>query len=62
MPTDETTLNIENRDPGRHDRSSFDCGVVRLNDFLKLSAKKRQQDDMTRVYVAVLPGETAILG
>ena len=62
MLTDETTLNIENWDPGRHDRSSFDCGVVRLNNFLKLSAKKQQKDDMTRVYVAVPPGETVILG
>lgn len=62
MLTEETAINIESWNPGRHDRSGFDCGVERLNNFLNLSAKKQQKDDMTRVYVAVLPGETAILG
>lgn len=62
MLTEETSINIESWDPGRHDRSGFDCGVERLNNFLNLSAKKQQKDDMTRVYVAVLPEDTAILG
>ena len=62
MLTEGTFINIESWNPRRHDRSRFDCGVGRLNNFLNLSAKKQQKDDMTRVYVAVLPGETAILG
>ena len=62
MLTEETSINIENWDPGRHDRSRFACGVERLNNFLNLSAKKQQKDDMTRVYVAVLPEDTTILG
>ena len=62
MLTKDTPINIENWDPGRHSRAGFDCGVERLNNFLKLSAKKQQKADMTRVYVAVEPGETRILG
>jgi len=62
MPTNEAPINIESWNPDRHDRSGFNCGVQRLNNFLSLSAKKQQKDDMTRVYVAVVPGETTILG
>ncbi|MYA89980.1 MAG: GNAT family N-acetyltransferase [Boseongicola sp. SB0662_bin_57] len=62
MLTEDTLVNIENWNPGRHDHSGFDCGVGRLNNFLKLSAKKQQKDDMSRVYVAVEPEESMILG
>ena len=62
MLTEDTFVNIENWDPARHHRTGFDCGIERLNNFLKLSAKKQQKGDMTRVYVAVEPGETRILG
>ena len=62
MLTEDTPLNIESWNPERHDRSVFDCGVERLNNFLKLSAKQQQKDGMTRVYVAVEPGQTKILG
>lgn len=62
MLTRDTPLSIERWNPVRHHRSAFDCGVERLNNFLKLSAKKQQKDDMIRVYVAVEPGETRILG
>ena len=62
MLTEDTFVNIEKWNPVRHDRSGFDCGVGRLDNFLKLSAKKQQNDDMSRVYVAVEPGETMILG
>ncbi|MEG3618153.1 GNAT family N-acetyltransferase [Magnetovibrio sp. PR-2] len=62
MLTEDTALNIENWGPQRHDRSNFDCGVDRLNNFLKLSAKKQQKDDMTRVYVVVEPEHTIVLG
>lgn len=62
MPTESADLRIESFDPARHDRAGFSCGVDRLNNYLKLSAKKQQKDDMTRVYVVVESGETAILG
>ena len=62
MLTEETSINIKSWNPERHDRSGFDCGVGRLNNFLNLSAKKQQNDDMTRVYVAVPSDETRILG
>ncbi len=62
MPTEPATLRIEDFDPARHDRAGFDCGVDRLNNYLKLSARKQQKDDMTRVYVAVEEGNPEILG
>ena len=62
MPTEPSALRIEHFDPTRHDRADFDCGVDRLNNYLKLSARKQQRDDMTRVYVVVEEGSTRILG
>jgi len=62
MLTDQSPLRIETFDPARHERDGFDCGVPRLNNYLKLSAKKQQTDDMTRVYVAVEDGKPNILG
>lgn len=56
------TVNIESWNPSRHSHKGFDCGVERLNSFLKLSAKKQQKDDMTRVHVAVEPGDIKVLG
>ena len=55
-------LRIEQFDRSRHDRAAFSCGVSRLDNFLRLSAKKQQKDDMTRVYVVVTNGESRILG
>ena len=62
MPTELPALRIERFDPARHDRTGFDCGVGRLDNYLKLSARKQQRDDMTRVYVAVEDGSARILG
>ena len=62
MPTEIGDLRIELFDPARHDRAGFSCGVERLDNFLKLTAKKQQKDDMTRVYVAVEDGETRVFG
>ena len=62
MPTDLPAVRIELLDPARHDRGDFDCGVVRLNNYLKLSARKQQQNDLSRVYVVVEEGSTRILG
>ena len=62
MPTEHPAFRIELFDAARHDRAEFDCGVERLNNYLKLSAKKQQKDDMTRVYVVVEEGSPRILG
>ena len=53
---------IEPFDPGRHDRSGFSCGTDRLDNFLRLSARKQQKDDFTRVFVAVTEGSPKVLG
>ena len=62
MPTEHPAFRIEHFDPARHDRADFDCGVDRLNNYLKLSARKQQKDDMTRVYVVVEEGSARIQG
>ena len=53
---------IEPFDPARHERSGFSCGTDRLDNFLRLSARKQQQDDFTRVFVAVAEGSPKVLG
>ena len=62
MPTDDFDVEIRLFDPALHDRTGFDCGVPRLNNYLKLTARKHQKADMTRVYVALRVGEASILG
>ena len=62
MRSELADLRIEQFDPSKHDRAAFSCGVSRLDNFLRLSAKKQQKDDMTRVYVVVKNGESEILG
>lgn len=49
-------------DPDRHDRTAFSCGVARIDNFLKLTAKKQQRGDFTRVHVAVRLGEKSVVG
>ena len=49
-------------DPEKHDRASFSCGTVRLDNFLKRSARKQQSGDFTRVWVATEGGRDEILG
>ena len=55
-------ITIEPFDPGRHDRSGFSCGTDRLDNFLRLSARKQQKDDFTRVFVAVAERSPRVLG
>lgn len=62
MPTDPPSFRIERFDPARHDRTDFDCGIARLDNYLKLSAKKQQRDDMSRIHVIVEEGSSTILG
>jgi len=56
MPTDPVylrSLRIEPLDPKSHDRTAFESGIARVDNFLKRTAKKQQADDHTRVQVAV---------
>ena len=63
MPTKPgRALRIETFDPARHSRDGFACGVPRLDNYLKLNAKKQQKDDMTRIYVIIEDGAQDILG
>ena len=46
MPTKPgRALRIETFDPARHSRDGFACGVPRLDNYLKLNAKKQQKGD-----------------
>lgn len=60
MPTD--TIEIKAYDPDRHLTRAFSCGIERLDNFIKITAKKQQKGDMVRVYVAVNPDDDTVLG
>ena len=53
---------IEPLDPQRPDRAAFSCGTIRLENFLKRTARKHQAGDFTRVWVATELGSAGILG
>ena len=53
---------IEAFEPTRHDRSGFDSGVVRVDHFLKRTARRHHSQDLTRIWVACRPGELSVLG
>ena len=59
---DPRRISITPLDPEKHDRASFSCGIVRLDNFLKRSARKHQSGDFTRVWVATEGGRSEILG
>ena len=58
----EPVLSIQAFDPNRHDRTGFSSGVSRIDNFLKRTARKHQDGDFTRVWVACLRGERRVLG
>src|SRR5258708_12184941 len=41
----------------KDDRSSFDCGVALLNDWLQKVAKQHQEKNLSRTFVAILPSD-----
>lgn len=59
---DPQRISIEPLDPQRHDRAAFSCGTIRLDNFLKRTARKHQAGDFTRVWVATELGSAGILG
>lgn len=56
------SLKIEPFDPEIHDRAAFSCGADRIDNFLKFTAKKHQQGDFARVWVAVANEQPTVLG
>ena len=59
---DEIRIKIEGFDPKVHDRKDFRSGVDQIDNFLRLNAKKQQLAGMARVWVAVEPGSSRIIG
>jgi GNAT superfamily N-acetyltransferase len=59
--TPESLWDIQRLDLS-HDRISFDCGKPSLNDWLQCYAGQYERRDLARSYVAVLRGESKILG
>ena len=45
-----------------HDRSAFDCGQPKLDDWLKYRAGQFDRRDLSRTFVATRPGEFLALG
>ena len=46
----------------RHDRKTFECGDISLDDYLARYARQNMSNDSARAYVAVRPDETRICG
>lgn len=44
-------ITIEKFNSDRHDRSAFDCGVDRINNFLKITASKYVKEDNVLIFV-----------
>lgn len=53
---------IEPLDPQKHDRAGFSCGIARLDNYLKYTARKHQAGDFTRVWVAASAEKREIVG
>lgn len=62
MLTENSRIEIRKFNSKTHDRTLFDCGHDRLNNYLKISATKLQKADFTRIYVALEPGQSNVLG
>jgi GNAT superfamily N-acetyltransferase len=45
-----------------HDRSSFDCGVPPLNEYLRRYARQNHESGGAKTFVAVAPETTSVLG
>ena len=58
----KSELKITPLDPRQHDRESFACGIPRLDNFLKRSARKQQAGNFTKVWVATWAGQSEIAG
>lgn len=45
-----------------HDRSAFDCGEPRMNEYLQRYGRQNDAKETSRTFVAVRPGEKRVLG
>ena len=54
-------LGIEPLDPARHDRAGFSCGVAKLDNFIRRTARKQADADITNLFVLTDDGRR-ILG
>ncbi len=55
-------VRIEPLDRKKHDRAAFSCGVDRIDNFLKNTAARQQDDGHTRVCVACLDSLNVVVG
>jgi ribosomal protein S18 acetylase RimI-like enzyme len=55
-------VRIEPLDRNKHDRATFSCGVDRVDNFLKKTAARQQDEEHTRVTVACLDSSNVIIG
>ncbi|HEY6401748.1 MAG TPA: GNAT family N-acetyltransferase, partial [Blastocatellia bacterium] len=46
----------------QHNRDAFDCEENSLNEFLKKYARQNDEKGLGRTFVAVKPGDPAIIG
>lgn len=54
--------NIEPWKPDQHARKGFTSGLAMVDNFLQRTARKRQQADMTRLWVALAHDDQRLLG
>jgi ribosomal protein S18 acetylase RimI-like enzyme len=55
-------VRIEPLDRSKHDRAVFSCGDDRLDNFLKNTAARQHEDDLTRVNVCCLDDANLVIG
>ena len=55
------TLRLEPLDKKSHDRKSFDCGLERVNEFLRREARKQMDKKINRTWVLVDDEPTNVL-
>lgn len=53
---------IQAFDPDLHDRTAFSCGLERIDNFLKITARKHQDGDFTRIFVATRGNDVPVIG
>ena len=58
----KTSWSVETFDRNKHDRSSFDCGVPALNDWITTKVSQFEKKDLARTYVLVESGLSVVKG
>jgi ribosomal protein S18 acetylase RimI-like enzyme len=55
-------IRIEPLDRKKHDRAAFSCGESRIDNFIKSTASRQQDEDLSRICVACLDDSPAVVG